>query len=237
MDAGEQLVRRRVQRRAAGQRRGAQRGEQLLHALARRRPRRRRRPRSARRAAPCAAGPARACRRRRGARPRRRRRTGPVARSGSSVWTWTFSVRWSPTTSTESPIASSASTHADGIQPLAGDGEVRAVAVGRGLVLRVRDARRRVVVELRRLGAAQRGDHAGEDHGEAEAAGVDHAGLAQDGQQLGPAPDRLLAGVERTLEHLGDQRVLALGVALAAAAAAPCGRARRRRGAPSRARR
>ena len=100
------------------------------------------------------------------------------------------------------------------IQPLAGDGEVRAVAERRGLVLRVRDAGRRVVVELRRLGAAQRGDDAGEDHGEAEAAGVDHAGLAQDREQVGTAPDRLLAGVERALEHLGDQRVLALDVAL-----------------------
>ena len=38
----------------------------------------------------------------------------PVARSGSSVWTCTFSVRWSPTTSTESPIDSSASTQSDG---------------------------------------------------------------------------------------------------------------------------
>ena len=74
--------------------------------------------------------------------------------------------------------------------------------------------RRRVVVELGRLGAAQRGDDAGEDHGEAEAAGVHDARLAQDRQQVGPAPDRLLAGVERALEHLGDQRVLALGVVL-----------------------
>ena len=38
----------------------------------------------------------------------------PVARSGSSVWTWTLSVRWSPTTSTESPISSSASIQAVG---------------------------------------------------------------------------------------------------------------------------
>ncbi len=72
----------------------------------------------------------------------------------------------------------------------------------------------RVVVELGRLRAAQRRDDAGEDHGEAEAAGIHHAGLAQDGQQVGTAPDRLLAGVERALEHLRDQRVLALGVDL-----------------------
>ena len=35
----------------------------------------------------------------------------PVATSGSSVWTWTRSVTWSPTTSTESPIASSSVTY------------------------------------------------------------------------------------------------------------------------------
>jgi hypothetical protein len=40
-----------------------------------------------------------------------------VARSGSSVWTWTFSVRGSPTTSTESPIDSSASIHAVASSP------------------------------------------------------------------------------------------------------------------------
>ena len=79
-------------------------------------------------------------------------------------------------------------------------------------MLRMGDPRRRVVVELGRLGAAQRGDDAGEDDGEAEAAGVDDAGLAQHRQEVGAAPDRLLAGVERALQHLGDQRVLALGV-------------------------
>ena len=52
-----------------------------------------------------------------------RRETAPipansvVARSGSSVWTCTFSVRWSPTTSTESPIDSSVSTHVEGSRP------------------------------------------------------------------------------------------------------------------------
>ena len=93
-------------------------------------------------------------------------------------------------------------------------------------MLRVRDARRRVVVELRRLGAAQRGDDAGEDHGQAEAAGIDDARLAQDRQQLGTAPDRLLAGVERALEHLGDQLVLALDVVLLQPRLAACARAR-----------
>ena len=66
-----------------------------------------------------------------------------------------------------------------------------------------------MVVELGRLRAAQRGDDAGDDHRQSEAAGVDDAGLAQDRQQVGTAPHRLLAGVERALEHLGDQHVLA----------------------------
>ena len=79
----------------------------------------------------------------------------------------------------------------------------------------MRDPRGLVVVELRRLGAAQGGDDAGEDHGEAEAAGVDHAGLAQHGQQVRAAAHGALPRVERALEHLGEQRVLALvGVAL-----------------------
>ena len=124
-----------------------------------------------------------------------------VARSGSSVCRWTLSVWLSPTTSTESPNRSSGSFQADRVQVLAGDREVRAVAERRRLVLRVRDARRRVVGELRRRGAAQRGDHAGEHHGQAVAAGVDDAGLAQDRQQLGTARDRQLAGAQRRLEH------------------------------------
>ena len=75
-------------------------------------------------------------------------------------------------------------------------------------MLRVRDARRRVVLQRRRVGAAQRGDHAGEDDRQAVAAGVDHAGLAQDRQQLRAALDRRLAGVERVLEHVGEHLVL-----------------------------
>jgi hypothetical protein len=73
---------------------------------------------------------------------------------------------------------------------------------------------RAVVLELRRLGPPQRRDDAGQQHGQPVAAGVDHAGLAQDRQQVGPALDRLLAGVERALEHLGDQRILAGDVVL-----------------------
>ena len=38
----------------------------------------------------------------------------PVAWPGWSVWTWTLSVRGSPTTSTESPIASSRAIQAFG---------------------------------------------------------------------------------------------------------------------------
>ena len=75
-------------------------------------------------------------------------------------------------------------------------------------MLRVRDARRRVVGELRRGGAAQRGDHAGEHHRQAVAAGVDDARLAQDRQQLGPARHRQLAGAQGRLQHLRDHLVL-----------------------------
>ena len=78
----------------------------------------------------------------------------------------------------------------------------------------MRDAGRRVVVELGRLGAAQRRDDAGEDDRQPVAAGVDDARLAQDRQQVGAALDRLLARVERALEHLGDQLVLVLDVVL-----------------------
>ena len=79
-------------------------------------------------------------------------------------------------------------------------------------MLRVGDARRRVVVEQRRLRPAQGGDDAGEDHGEAEPARVDHPGLPEHGKQVGAAADGLLARVHGRLEHLGDQLVLARGV-------------------------
>ena len=96
-----------------------------------------------------------------------------------------------------------------GLEILARDGEVRAVAVGasscaRGCVI----ARRRVVLQRRRLVAAQRRDHAREDDRQAVAAGVDDAGVAQDRQQLGAALDGRLAGVERVLEHVGEHLVL-----------------------------
>ncbi len=71
------------------------------------------------------------------------------------------------------------------------------------------DPRGLVVVELRRLRAAQGGDDAGEDDRQPEAARVDDAGLAQHGQQVRPAADGALPRVERALEHLGEQRVLA----------------------------
>ena len=70
------------------------------------------------------------------------------------------------------------------------------------------DARRRVVVELGRLGAAQRGDQPGEDDRHGVAAGVHHAGLAQDREQLRPLLHRLLAGVDRPLQDLGQRGVL-----------------------------
>ena len=95
-----------------------------------------------------------------------------------------------------------------GLQAAAGDGEVRAEAVGARAVLGVGDARRRVVVERRRLLAAQRRDHAGEDDRQPVAAGVDHARLAQRREQLGAALDRVLAGLDRAFERRGDRRVL-----------------------------
>ena len=121
------------------------------------------------------------------------------------------SVCASPTTSTESPIASRRSIHGAGLELLAGDREVRAVAVARRVVVRVGDARRRVVLDRRRRVAAQRRHDAGEHHDEPVAAGVDHARLAQDRQQVGAALDRLLALVEGALEQLGQHRVLLVG--------------------------
>ncbi len=120
----------------------------------------------------------------------------------------------SPTTSTESPSASSAATYAAGVELRAGNGEVRAVAVGRRRVLGVGDARGRVVRQRGRRLAAQRRDHPGEDDDHAVTAGVDHARLAQDRQQLGPAAQRRLAGRDRPFEHVGQYAVLlgALGV-------------------------
>ena len=75
-------------------------------------------------------------------------------------------------------------------------------------MLGLRDARRRVVLQRRRLVAAQRRDHAREDHRQAVAAGVHDARVAQDRQQLRAALDRRLAGVERVLEHVGEHLVL-----------------------------
>ena len=68
-----------------------------------------------------------------------------------------------------------------------------------------------MVLELGRGVAAQRGEAAGDDHGEPVGAGVDHAGLAQDGELLGAALHGLLGRLERVLEHLGEQLVLLLG--------------------------
>ena len=139
-----------------------------------------------------------------------------VAASGSSVWTWTFSVAASPTTSTESPICFERRDPADGIEPLPGDGEVRAEAIRRGVVLRVAHPRRRLHGDARRLAAAQGRDHARDDDGQRVPAGVDDAALAQHGEQFRAAAHGLLAGVQRALEHVGDDGVLDLGIALGA---------------------
>ena len=194
----------------------------------------RRRCRAARRARPSAA----ACRRRRAATPRRCRRTGASPPPGRRCGRGPSACGSSPTTSTESPIASSCSIHGAGVEALAGDGEVRAVAVARGVVLRVGDARRRVVLDRRRRVAAQRRHDAREHDHEPVAAGVDHARLAQHRQQVGAALDRLLAGVDRALEQLRRAaRPARRAPTRASAACAACARARWRSGAPSRARR
>ena len=131
-----------------------------------------------------------------------------VARSGSSVWTWTLSVCGVADDEHRVAEALEPGDPRRRLEPLARDREVRAVAVGRGGVLRVRDAGGRVVLERRRVGPAQRRDHAREDDRQAVAAGVHDAGLAQDRQQLRAALDRGLAGVQRVLEHVGEHLVL-----------------------------
>ena len=113
VDAGEQLVGRGVERRAAVERRGRRATRTARAARGPRRPRARpervRAVRPGGRGARCAAATC-SCM---SATSRLRDRTRAPsktanARSGSSVWTWTLSVVRSPTTRTESPIASSA---------------------------------------------------------------------------------------------------------------------------------
>ena len=69
-------------------------------------------------------------------------------------------------------------------------------------------ARRDLMLERRRSGSAQSPDDPGEQDGQSIAAGVDDARLAQHRKQVRAALDRLLAGVERALDHLGDHGVL-----------------------------
>ena len=76
------------------------------------------------------------------------------------------------------------------------------------------DARRGVVLERRRGRAAQGRDDPGEDDRQPVAAGVDDARIPQHRQQVGPALHGVLAGVERALEQLREQRVLLFGLAL-----------------------
>ncbi len=78
-------------------------------------------------------------------------------------------------------------------------------------MLRVGDPRSRVVLQRRRLASAQRSDDSGEQDRERVPAGVDHAGVTKHRQQIRSAPDRILTGVERAFDHLGDNRVLLLG--------------------------
>jgi hypothetical protein len=66
------------------------------------------------------------------------------------------------------------------------------------------------VLELRGGYAAERREAARDDHGEPVGAGIHHARVAQDRELLGSPRDRLLAGLESVLEHLGKQLVLLL---------------------------
>ena len=129
-----------------------------------------------------------------------------IACSGWSVWTWIFSVQ--RVADDEHRVAERLERlgEAARVEALAGDGEVRAVAVGRGEVLGMGDARRHVVLERRWLLAAQRRDDAREDHDQRVAAGVDDARVAQHREQVGGAHDRRLARRHRPLEQAGDRR-------------------------------
>ena len=75
-------------------------------------------------------------------------------------------------------------------------------------MLGVGDARGRVVIKRRRLLAAQGGDDAREDDRQAVTAGVNDARLAQRGQQLGAALDRVLARLDGAFERGGNRLVL-----------------------------
>jgi hypothetical protein len=66
------------------------------------------------------------------------------------------------------------------------------------------------MLELRGRQPAQRREAARDDHREPVGAGVHDSGLAQHRELLGASGDRLLAGLERVLEHLGQQLVLLL---------------------------
>ncbi len=103
------------------------------------------------------------------------------------------------------------------LEPLARDREVGAEAVLARLVLgQVEGARGQLVRDLGRRVSAQRADHARQHHGEAVGARVHDACLAQHRQLLGAALHRLLAGLERPLEHLGQQLVLLARVGVGA---------------------
>ena len=106
------------------------------------------------------------------------------------------------------------------VEVVARDGEVRAVAVGRGLVLGMGHARRRgVVLELGCIRAAQRGHDPGEQDRHAVPAGVDDAGVLEHGQQVGAALDARLAGRDRAHEDVGDDLVLQVRLGVGAEAA------------------
>ena len=70
------------------------------------------------------------------------------------------------------------------------------------------DACRAVMIEPRWLGAPQGAQDSGQHDRQPIAAGIHHPGFAQHGQQIGSAPDRVLAGVERALDDVGKGQIL-----------------------------
>ena len=94
------------------------------------------------------------------------------------------------------------------LQTRSGDGEVGAVAKRARLVLGVGHAGGGLVLDLRRLAAAQRADDPGQQHGERVAPGVDDSRLAQHREQIWAPLHGLIAGGERPLDHFGDDGVL-----------------------------
>ena len=131
---------------------------------------------------------------------------------GSSVWTWILSAFESPTTSSESPSRSSSASSAVGVEILALDHEDGAVAeLGQLLVDGVEAGLVGVLGRrVRKRLAGQRRRDAAHDLEQPGAARVDDARLAQHGELVRRARQRVLAALDQLLQERGG---LQLGVA------------------------